>query len=238
MIARKNHIGLYYQEKDYLQTSFLFAIYRITDELIFKGGTCLKIAYGYQRFSEDLDFNSALSPSTLEKIVKKSLKETELMGMEHSFDKEELFEGAYTSKIRFAGPRFTGSRESTNTIRIDAGMRGGTVQKPRWIQIATPYPDISSFFLLAMTGEEILAEKIRALSMRSEARDLFDIWCLIQDGVKTDRGLIKKKSVEINFGELRFPTREEYERDLKNLLPATIPYYEQIVEDVIKALRI
>jgi hypothetical protein len=161
----------------------------------------------------------------------------ELLGMEHSFDKEELFASAYTSKIRFEGPRFTGSKESTNTIRIDAGIRDGLIQKPKWIQVTTPYPDIPNFFLLAMTREEILAEKIRAMCMRSESRDLFDLWCLIQDGIEINEELIKKKLIEISPGKLRLPTREEYKRDLKNLLPTSkIPDHEQIVDDVLKAM--
>jgi len=92
--------------------------------------------------------------------VKKSLREVELMGMEHSFDKEELFESAYTSKIRFKGPRFTGRKETTNTMRVDAGMRGGTIQRPRWAQITTPYPDIPNFFLLAMTRKKYSQKKL------------------------------------------------------------------------------
>jgi len=237
--ARKNHIGQYYQEKDYLQTTFLYAVYRITDEIVFKGGTCLKVAYKYQRFSEDLDFNSTLGPETLQGIVHRALKNIALLGMTSSFDKEEVFEEAYTARIRFKGPRFTGSRMSTNTIRIDIGARGGCIQKPRWVQITPEYPDVPTFLLLAMTKEEILAEKLRALSMRSAPRDLFDVWCLIQD-VKIDRSLLgaKLSSVGLKPGKLKFPRKAEYERDLKNLLPMSrVPDYEQVVGDITRAMQ-
>ncbi|MDI6640271.1 MAG: nucleotidyl transferase AbiEii/AbiGii toxin family protein [Methanocellales archaeon] len=240
--ARKNHIGQYYQEKDYLQTTFLYAIYRITDKIMLKGGTCLKLAYKYPRFSEDLDFNSTLEPKTLQRIVHRSLKDVALLGMGFSFDKEELFEESYTARIRFKGPRFTGSKASTNAIRLDIGARSSTIQEPGWIQITPEYPDVPTFFLLTMTKEEILAEKLRALSMRSASRDLFDAWCLIQDDVKIDHSLVKAKldSVGMRFDEdgLKFPKKAEYERDLGNLLPmSSVPNYEQVIGDVTRVIR-
>ena len=68
--------------------------------------------------------------------------------------------------------------------------------------------------------------------MRSESRDLFDLWCLIQDGVGIKRKIIERKNVEFNLSKLRLPSKNDYERGLKNLLPATIPDYEQVVDDV------
>lgn len=44
-------------EKDYLHVFFLYEIYTIfSKELVFKGGTALRIFYGLDRFSEDLNF--------------------------------------------------------------------------------------------------------------------------------------------------------------------------------------
>jgi predicted nucleotidyltransferase component of viral defense system len=47
-------------DKDYVLGHFLSAIsYRYSDELVFKGGTCLrKCVFPGYRFSEDLDFSS------------------------------------------------------------------------------------------------------------------------------------------------------------------------------------
>lgn len=44
-------------EKDYFQEIILFILYReFGRELVFKGGTALTKCYGFDRFSEDLDF--------------------------------------------------------------------------------------------------------------------------------------------------------------------------------------
>ncbi|MCX5886206.1 MAG: nucleotidyl transferase AbiEii/AbiGii toxin family protein [Proteobacteria bacterium] len=48
-------------EKDYYLTLILFRVHELSDNLIFKGGTCLnKIYYAYYRLSEDLDFSMKL----------------------------------------------------------------------------------------------------------------------------------------------------------------------------------
>ena len=48
-------------EKDYYLTLILSRINELSDNLIFKGGTCLnKIYYSYYRLSEDLDFSMRL----------------------------------------------------------------------------------------------------------------------------------------------------------------------------------
>jgi predicted nucleotidyltransferase component of viral defense system len=238
--ARKNHVGQYYQEKDYLQTVLLHSIYRLTDKVVLKGGTCLKLAYKHPRFSEDLDFNSVLSPKRLQELVHRALKDVALWGMKSSPGRDEIFEGAYTARIVFEGPRFTGSRASTNAVQLDLGVRGGTLQKPRWVQISPEYPDVPIFFVLAMTREEILAEKFRAISMRVASRDVFDAWSLIQAGVKPNRKLIRAKMdlVGVKLGQqaLKFPAKAEYDRDLKNLLPmAHVPDYEQVKSDLKRA---
>jgi predicted nucleotidyltransferase component of viral defense system len=238
--ARKNHVGQYYQEKDYLQTVFLHSIYRLTDKVVLKGGMCLKLAYKHPRFSEDLDFNSVLRPKRLQELVYKALKDVALWGIKSSLGREEIFEDAYTARIVFEGPRFTGGKASTNTVQLDVGVRGGTLQRPRWVQLSPEYPDVPIFFVLAMTKEEILAEKFRAISMRVASRDMFDAWSLIQAGVKPNKRLIKAKMdlVGIKPGKhvLKFPTKAEYERNLKNLLPmAHMPDYEQVKSDLKRA---
>ncbi len=59
-LALKNRVPLFTQEKDYIQAAILSLLYSKTMGFIFKGGTCLRMAYGSPRYSEDLDFNSAL----------------------------------------------------------------------------------------------------------------------------------------------------------------------------------
>ena len=59
--AGQTGFSLWLLEKDYYITILLDGIHSLSDDLIFKGGTCLsKIYYSYYRLSEDLDFSMKL----------------------------------------------------------------------------------------------------------------------------------------------------------------------------------
>jgi len=239
-IARKNGINPYYQEKEYLQNIFLFTLYNKTQDLIFKGGTCLKLAYNYPRFSMDLDFNSNLSVNKIKGNISAVLNSFLLFGIDHIIKKEEEFKQSYTTKIQFKGPLYSGRTDSTNSIQIDVGVRGGTVIDPHWVQVNSRYPDVPIYFIVAMQEEEILAEKIRALVMRSKARDIFDIWVMLNRQVIVNESLIQEKLHEMKVDidglqNINFCTQEEYERDIRYLLPAMAPYF-QVIDDIKRKL--
>ena len=56
-ISIKEGITLHTIERDYIQTLFLYELYKQNNDFRFKGGTCLRMAYQLNRYSEDLDFN-------------------------------------------------------------------------------------------------------------------------------------------------------------------------------------
>ncbi len=232
-IAKKTGIGIFYQEKDYFLNIFLRSLYQKNKNVIFKGGTCLKLAYNYTRFSEDLDFNSKLKPESLQKLFQEVLKDFLLLGIEYEIIKQEKFGQTFTMKIKFRGPLYTGRKETENAIMVDIGFRGGTLLKPLWKQITSPYPDIPNYFVIAMQEREILAEKIRSLIMRGKARDMFDLWCMLNNNVEIDKNLINKKLKQagIEQKEIRFCSKKEYENDLANLL-STLPDYEQVIKEI------
>lgn len=233
-IAKKQNLRLYQQEKEYPQYIFLS---KITDykEFILKGGTCLRICYGYVRFSEDLDFNTSLNPEKVKEVVRKVLNYFALLNINYEFVKEEIFEKNYTATIRFNGPLYSGRKDSTNTIRLDIGTR--KIGKFNLIQVKEVYSDVPAFFLRCYFEEEILAEKIRTVIMRGYPRDLFDVYVLSQK-IKLDKKLVLNKLKEANVGikEIRFCGKKEYYRDLKALL-TTVPDYETVIEKVRTLIR-
>lgn len=220
-MADENSINPYYQEKEYLQHIFLRSV--SGEELVFKGGTCLKICYGLPRFSEDLDFNTEMEPEEIKEIVEGSFSKFESLGIEVETDRSEVFEenSAYTAHLRFKGPLHDGSRQSTNTIQIDAGSRDGTLLETDVKQVKSNYPDIPSYFLTVMQLREILAEKIAAMNHRKKGRDLFDIWFLINE-TEIDVELLRNKGYETE--KIQLPSKKAYNRDLKDLLPHKPPY--------------
>ena len=48
------------------------------------------------------------------------------------------------------------------------------------------FSDVPLFTLFVLSEKEILTEKIRTLINRSESRDLYDIWVLLNKGIKID----------------------------------------------------
>ena len=85
-----------------------------------------------------------------------------------------------------------------------------------------------------MKKPEIMAEKLRALSMREKPRDLYDIWYLMKQGVNINEDLYwaKMKAVKIN-PEIKITIDEkQWNQDLNNLLEKPPPY--KLVEEEIK----
>src|SRR3990167_524161 len=78
-IKEKRKTNLYYEEKEYLQYIFLNAISKYSDSFVFKGGTCLRICFGLERASEDLDFSTNLEIKKVKDIVFKCLKDFEML---------------------------------------------------------------------------------------------------------------------------------------------------------------
>ena len=237
-IARQTGLHLYQQEKDYLLKLFLYFYYRHHHDAIFKGGTCLKYLLGLERFSEDLDFNIR-DPATFKDQIRRTLQDFQDVGINSYFLKEELFPEAYTCEIGFTGPLSAGTHRTQNKFRIDAGYRLGTRQKPEWKIINSEYPETGeNFLVLVMSLPEMMVEKIIALTQRKKGRDLYDLWFLIQAGVKLDRPLLFKKARRKEFSvDLRqIVSRQEYERDLTKLTNKMVPY-EQISKEIVKLLE-
>ena len=107
---------------------------------------------------------------------------------------------------------------STNTIKIDFSKRQIKDKEAKVVQKL--FSDVHLFTIIVMEEKEIIAEKIRALLTRKKPRDLYDVWILLNKGGIVDKKLLLDKLKEDKIGSknLRFPSREEYERDLKILL--------------------
>ena len=235
-IKERRKTSLYYEEKEYLQYIFLNAISKFPDSFVFKGGTCLKICYGLERASEDLDFTTDFSVIDIKKTVKKCLKDFDLLGVEHESYSEKEFKGNIRIEVRFKGPLFQGKKSSTNTLKIDFNKRKIRNKIAKVVQKL--FSDVPLFTLVVMDEKEILVEKIRTLINRGEPRDLYDIWMLLSKKVSIDKKLLVEKLKEEKsiISHLKFPSREEYERDLKNLVNF-LPSYEQVMREVEQELK-
>ncbi|MBS3159926.1 nucleotidyl transferase AbiEii/AbiGii toxin family protein [Candidatus Woesearchaeota archaeon] len=100
------------------------------------------------------------------------------------------------------------------------------------------FSDVPLFILIILDEKEIFAEKIRALVSRSEARDLYDVWILLNKKVEIDKKLILEKLKEENkrLSDLKLPSKEEYTNNLKQLV-SFVPSYEQVKKEVLELIK-
>lgn len=220
-------------EKDYVQHIFLMNLYRrISDELVFKGGTALQKTYGLNRFSEDLDFTLS-KKIELTPIIDKVLTGINMFGCEATKKKIKEDELSITIQIRAKGPLYEGSDKSLTYINLEMSKREKVLLPLVMNSVVPIYKDLPPYLLPVMKPSEIMAEKIRALFTRERARDLYDTYFLIKKGVKTSIHLINNKLsyYEKEFGEeelFKAVKRKEkmWKNELKQLVTPTPEFNE------------
>ena len=179
-------------EKDYYLTLIISRIHELSENLVFKGGTCLnKVYYAYYRLSEDLDFSMILPQyevareqrrRCIQPVEDKIEKFVEQFGMRlddtgnsgHNESRQYVYDIVYQSVLR----------EVETKIKLEIGLRFNpidTIEKR----------PVQHFFLHPFTGEplfdggsikclslnELMAEKLRAGAIRKiiAPRDFYDI---------------------------------------------------------------
>lgn len=203
-------------ELDYYQHYILSKLYHKFNTIYFKGGTALQKCYNIKRFSEDLDFN-------YEKLdIKKIISFIGNTFDSKIFDYNETEFGVSFS-IRFKGILYAGDKRTMCKISFD--FREGDIYTEPLKKIIRPvYADIDNYFLLALSQEEILAEKVRAIMTRYRARDVYDLNELLIEGVGINYDLINKKlkTYDISFDKKLFKKKINekesiYDEEMKRL---------------------
>lgn len=138
------------------------------EQLVFKGGTALRLAYGSFRFSEDLDF------SVQSEIVFKDFSDT-IDQIPQIFPEASVKEIYNKSHTLFAKMVFNVSFKP-QAVGIKIEINKGVKKIEQTVALLK-----SPFNNLEITGriytlEQILSDKLKLLDIRREPRDLFDIW--------------------------------------------------------------
>ena len=190
-IARMAHhmgVGDRVIEKDYVLSWLLVAIAEsdLRDRLAFKGGTAIKRCYYPDyRFSEDLDFTLLpdLAHADLVKAVESLFpvlgKRVNLALALRSAEQSTAEDT--TLFINYVGP--LRARLESRRLKIDISrgelLSYPLVQRP----LRAPFSDYpADVNLLTYSLEEVLAEKLRSLVERTEPRDLYDVYSLLERG--------------------------------------------------------
>jgi len=220
-------------EKDYLQHIFLLNFYRkVKDEFVFKGGTALQKTYGLNRFSEDLDF-TIKSDVNIESVLNSVLTNMKIFGCETYKKKNKEDDLGVNYSLKIKGPLFDGTERSHSYIRLEISKRE-KVEMPFKINTITPiYEDLPPYTAPVMATSEIMAEKIRAIFTRDNARDIYDLWFLIQKKNKVHVSLInsKLKYYKKLFNQKEFEKKIEdkekiWKQEIEQIVPVHISFEE------------
>lgn len=167
-------INIYREYSQHLFLSFLYSL-RDTDQVLFKGGTALRVAYQSPRYSEDLDFTlfNISNPELENKIlaVSDGLEKTNL---DNKITEAKQTTGGYLAKlvVRLYGAEVT--------ISVQASRRKKNHRQPNVQLINNDF--IPPYTALLLPESELIAEKIQAALTRAKPRDFFDIYFLLRHG--------------------------------------------------------
>lgn len=188
-LSRKYKTNTTVIAREYLQLLFLQNFYELpgSEAIYFKGGTAIHFLMEGYCFSEDLDFTSEAPIKTTHKLITSAVKKMQavLMGLKIK-EKRTLSGKSYLLTLEKGLVNFP------IFISLDMSFRENVLQKKRGI-IKSDFPVIFSSFIHYLGGEEILAEKARAVLTRDKGRDLFDLWFLFTKGFKINNDFIREK---------------------------------------------
>lgn len=171
--------------------------------LVFKGGTCLRLAYNSPRFSEDLDFtliaeiNREEFVNFLKEIGKKYPVVTDI----------ETIEKFYTV---FALVKIKEDYlDRSFSIKIEVSKREGSWVKDKDLSQKVIRSEVTPLTVLAQVAslKRLLEEKEDAIKNRKAARDVFDFWYINQ---------LLKREVKSDFAGY---DKEQAKSELHRLLP-------------------
>ena len=102
---------------------------------------------------------------------------------------------------------------------------------------------MASFRLKTMALQEIISEKLRAMVVRKKARHAYDVWFLLNKGVRLDRKLaqqkldmygmkLSKKLLDKAFDDIR----EVWDRELRALVAAH-PDFKTVKNGILKSIQ-
>ena len=196
----------------------LFNLKDIQNTLVFQGGTSLRLCYNNDRYSEDLDFvihkdsefNKEFMDYFKSVFVEKILKKYNLQAEIIDPKKDEGIVQRWNAKV------FLPSNHKKTKINIEIAKIPS--HSNHFKPIKNNYDELMNkrIFVQVETLEEILADKILALSQRPylKFRDLWDIEWLKNNKIQINYDLIMLKIKDYkcdNFIELLINRKKELE---------------------------
>ena len=213
--------------REYLQYEILTIIFtsKFAHRYTFLGGTCLRICYGTERFSEDLDFdNQDLTVAEFEETARIIKRQMELRGFR--IELKFAYKGAYHCSIKFPGLLYgyelSGHREAKLFIKMDTEKQQYHYHRELvpidLVGIGTEVPAVPLSLLASQKIAAIVGRK------RPKGRDFYDLaWCL--ERTIPDYGYLDRRFQVSNADQLRrFVRHKIAEFDFDHLAEDVRPF--------------
>ncbi len=203
--------------KELLHYDMLHALSQtpLVDHLVFQGGTALRLCYGGNRYSEDLDFVCPEQLNTehwqqFEQMLKRTVARS--FGCEAVLHAPKAGGGGHVAAERWQArvylPAEVVGQPRTERINIEVAHLPAWDASFRFIRsnhpLQTAKVGYSDILLQVESESEILADKVVALAGRPylKARDVWDLNWLLQKGVQVDAGMVAEKAERYGLGLL------------------------------------
>lgn len=171
--------------REYFQHLFLSQLYKLEDagNLLFKGGTALRIIYGSPRFSEDLDFSIFRVGKHLQQKFEEDLFNTVLAEIEKSGIKVNLGpKPGLTAEGYYGDATFEIFDYQPVSVSINISSRNGRDIKGEVDSVANDF--ITTYNIFHLPQELLIEEKVfKALMKRKKARDFYDLYYIMRKGL-------------------------------------------------------
>jgi predicted nucleotidyltransferase component of viral defense system len=226
------------EEKRYIQSLVLFSLRNL--QAVLKGGTYLWLFHYLDRFSDDVDYSMHGKMPEPEE-VKLTIKDTlSLFGIQSNV--KTIKDDSYTLSLRVdtVGPLFR-SEADICRVYIEISRREKVILQPLAVKLDEPSYGLPLIFLRGMDLREVAAEKVRAIIRRRKARDVYDLWFLVErKRVELPREIIErklafygskfeKKDLELAVKD----TEEEWGKELASIVFGNLPPFNDVLEAII-----
>jgi predicted nucleotidyltransferase component of viral defense system len=186
----------------------------ILRQVVFQGGTALRLCYGGERYSEDLDFvcgsgGAYLEKAEFENFVKNALNAAKKsLQREFDFGPDEILfkqpdhpmailgDAVAVAAWQIVVPMANTARSPKSRIKIEFANVPSHDNGPRVARVTSGLVQIQDVILTVESEKEILADKAVALTARDalKYRDIWDVWDLTNRlHAQADREIVQRK---------------------------------------------
>ncbi len=210
--------------REYAQHLFLSGFYqqRGTQQVMFKGGTALRIVYNSPRFSEDLDFSGfGVSVKDIEDWVAAASEGIEQSGIAISIEESKKTSGGYLGilDLEFSGHQVR--------VLFEISLRRRNGLKGRGVLVSSDF--VPAYTVTLLPEETLVEEKLAALLDRGKPRDFFDCYFMLRKNMISP----KQRQILFRVKQTLSKTRINFKAELGDFLPRS---YQPIISDFKKTL--